>query len=128
MNLPLLEGPVKVPDNLNTVGKAKFKEVTDLLIEMQVISHIDLDLIMILCIEYETYYESNRLLLKKLTVNKGSGDLAINPMKQVRDKALRNILDLCRALYLTPPLRQQLKLDGSEDKLKDPMANLMNKR
>lgn len=125
--LPLLLDPGETPEILSERGAAMYDKITTELIEQKMIADIDLNLVLMLCLEYDKYFECIKGESEEGIINHNERSKASQPTgwAKERTRVIRNILDISKALYITPGLRSKLKItqDTIDD---DPLGSLIN--
>lgn len=126
-DLPILLDPGETPEILSERGQEMYNNLTTTLIEHKIISDIDLNLVLLLCLEYEKYYEMWKMEQKHGSVNVSERTKATQSSGYAREKtqALKNIIELSKLLSLTPGLRNRLRIT-KETIDDDPAADLIN--
>lgn len=106
-----------------------YNKVCKELISQSLISDIDIDLIMLLALEYdELYFNFDRIKNGgRIDENMNSGRESPSAYVTMKNKNIDNISSLCKMLYITPPLRQKLKLGLKlENEATDPTEILIS--
>lgn len=99
----------KPPTHLTNTARRLWREITDILISVNVLEVIDLHQVAMLCEELATYYEMNKIIKKQKTYTyvNGSGNLVRRPELSIRNRAMENANKLMAQLGLTPAMRQR---------------------
>jgi P27 family predicted phage terminase small subunit len=117
---------IDFPDHFNDRQKDVFKLVTKELKSANVLTAVDVDMIIMLCNEYEIYFKANEKCKEPIVMNH-LGNEMMSPWVTVKNSSIANILKMAAHLGLSPAARARIKIGAvkQEDKPKDPAAKLI---
>lgn len=114
------------PEWMSPEVREIFTLVTDELIAANVLETVDIDLVYLLCDQYEDYYKA---MLKIKSVGHyiltSSGDKKPHPAIRIKTAALSNIIKLAGQLGLSPAARQKIKFKPKENPTGDKGSGLV---
>lgn len=111
------------PDHLSDEAKEIFKIVTSELIAAGTLEAVDVNLVLLLCDQYQDYYEASKS--RQLYARTQHGEKKIHASVKLKSQALKNIISLSGQLGLSPAARQKIKVVKTPEK-KDAASKLLN--
>lgn len=116
------------PEILGSYGKSVFNLVTTELINANILQTTDIDLVVLLCTQYDDYYESMADLKKSgkymMDMN---GNKKLHPAWKIKTLSSARIIQICGHLGLSPVARQRLKMIKADQGKKKSTAGKMIK-
>lgn len=119
----------KVPSGVDEETSVFMRDVLKKLNKKNVIQNIDLGALNMLCISYEMYLQSSKILLKEgcITSNK-YGDRIPHPAQTIATKNYGQVMKIMTEYGLTIKSRTSIKTGKDEVKKESPLDQFFKKR
>lgn len=104
------------PDHFSDIGKDVWRTICNEMISMELLQTVDVFQLEILITELETYHTSRALLNGQYVVPTPQGGTKQNPLINIANVALQNVIRIAANFGLSPAARMRLKLHNPEKK------------
>ena len=110
------------PNWLGREAKREWKRIKTHLLKLGLLTQIDRSALAAYCQAYDRWYKAERALTKasSLTFKMPSGYIGVRPEVSISQKAMSQMIALCKEFGMTPSSRGQITLpEGGENTLND---------